>query len=168
MGGSDNNTTMDIFLAILAIVLVIIGVVGSIVPVIPGPPLAYLALLLAKWSHYADYSNEFLITWAVITIVVTILDYYLPIFFTKKFGGSKYATWGATIGLVIGLFLGPVGIILGPFIGAYVGETIHDRSDNAKVWKVAFGSFVAFIFGTGLKLVSSIMMAYQVFKGIFF
>lgn len=162
---------MDVFLAILAIICVIIGVLGSVLPVIPGPPLAFLALLLAKWSHYAEFSNEFLLTWALVTVAVTVLDYFFPAWFTKKFGGSKQATRGATIGLVIGLFFSPVGwfgIILGPFLGAYIGEVIHDSSNNARAWKVAFGSFVAFLFGTGLKLVASVIMAYHVIRGIFF
>ena len=56
--------------------------------------------------------------------MVSILDYIVPVWGTKKFGGSKYGTRGATVGLIIGLFLGPLGIIIGPFIGAVVGELI--------------------------------------------
>ncbi len=159
---------MDIFLAVLAFVCIVVGVVGSVVPVLPGPPISFLALLLVQWGGWADYSTEFLILWGAITALVTLLDYYLPIYFTKKFGGSKKATWGATIGLIIGLFLGPIGIILGPFVGALVGEMIHDSSDSAKPWKVAFGAFLAFIFGTGLKLTASFVMAWYVISGVFF
>lgn len=159
---------MDIFLAVLAFVCVVVGVLGSVVPVLPGPPISFLALLLVMWGGWADYSTEFLVTWGAITAAVTLLDYYLPIFFTKKFGGSKKATWGATIGLIVGLFLGPVGIILGPFAGALIGEMIHNREDNAKAWKVAIGAFLAFIFGTGMKLTASFFMAWYVIRDIFF
>ena len=144
------------------------GVLGCVIPVIPGPPISFLALLLVQWGHYADYSTEFLVIWGAVTVAVTVLDYYLPVFFTKKFGGSKKATWGATIGLIVGLFLGPIGIIMGPFVGALVGEMIHDRENNAKAWKVAFGAFLAFIFGTGLKLTASLMMAWCVVRDILF
>lgn len=159
---------MDTFLAILAVICALIGIAGSILPVLPGPPVAYLGLLLAMWSRHADFSTEFLVIWGIVTAAVTLMDYYLPIYFTRRFGGSKKATWGATIGLVVGLFLGPVGIILGPFAGAYIGESINDRSDNKKVWKVAFGSFAAFVFGTGLKMTCSIFMAWYIVRAIFF
>ena len=50
------------------------------------------------------------------------------------------------------------GVILGPFFGAVIGELIHDRSDSAKAFRSGFGSFLAFIAGTGLKLVAAIWM----------
>ncbi|MBS1423439.1 DUF456 domain-containing protein, partial [Alistipes sp.] len=53
---------------------------------------------------------------------------------------------------------GLVGVILGPFFGAVIGELIHDRSDSAKAFRSGFGSFLAFIAGTGLKLVAAIWM----------
>ena len=37
-------------------------------------------------------------------------------------------------------------------------ELIHDRSDSAKAFRSGFGSFLAFIAGTGLKLVAAIWM----------
>ncbi|MDL2319892.1 DUF456 domain-containing protein [Alistipes sp. OttesenSCG-928-B03] len=158
---------MDIFLALLAFTLLIIGLIGSVVPVIPGPPIGYLGIWVLKWSGYGEFSPEFLWTWAAITVVVTVLDYFLPIWMTRKFGGSKKATWGATIGLIVGLFLGPIGIILGPFLGALVGELIHDSEDSAKAFKVAFGSFIAFLCGTGAKLVASGMMIYYAIRALF-
>lgn len=159
---------MDILLSILAIICVLVGVVGCIVPILPGPPIAFVGLLLANWTSYTDFSTEWLVLWGAITAAVTIIDYYLPVWFTKKLGGSKQATRGATIGLIAGMFFMPLGVILGPFIGAFIGEMFHNREDNAKAFKVAFGSFIAFISGTGMKLVAAGMMAFYVVKGIFF
>lgn len=159
---------MEIFLAILAVLCAIIGVLGSIVPAIPGPPIAFLGLLLANWSGYADFTSDWLVMWAVITGVITILDYFLPIWFTKRLGGSKQATRGATIGVIVGMFFGIWGILLGPFLGALIGELFHNREDNAKAFRVAMGSFVAFIFGTGVKLVAACFMGFHIVKAIFF
>lgn len=159
---------MDIFLSILAIICVLVGVIGCIVPILPGPPIAFAGLLLANWTSYTDFSTEWLVMWGAITVAVTIIDYYLPVWFTKKLGGSKQATRGATIGIIVGMFFMPLGVILGPFIGAFIGEMFHNREDNAKAFKVAFGSFIAFISGTGMKLVAACMMAFYVIKGIFF
>ncbi len=62
------------------------------------------------------------------------------------------------MGVFAGLFFGPVGIIAGPFVGAVAGELLNDRSDSAKAFRVGIGSFLAFIVGTGLKLVACIAM----------
>lgn len=166
---SDNTKklkTMEIVLDILAILCVVVGIAGCIIPLLPGPPICCVGILLARWAG-ADISTEMLIIWAVVAVGVTLIDNFLPVVMTKKFGGSKAATWGSTIGIVVGLFLGPVGIILGPFFGALVGELIHDRSSSAKAFKVAFGSFAAFVCGTGIKLVAAVYMSVSVFKFVF-
>ena len=72
---------------------------------------------------------------------------------TKKFGGSKAATTGSTIGLIIGFFVGPLGVILGPFFGALFGELIHNHGKWDGVFKAAWGAFVGFLTGTGLKMI---------------
>lgn len=152
---------MDILLVILAVICLLIGLAGCIVPILPGPPISYVGLLLLNWTDYVSFSTDFLLTWAAIVVVVTLLDYFLPPFMTRRFGGSRYATWGATIGLVLGFFVfPPLGIILLPFFGALAGELIYDSTNSAKAFRVAFGAFLAFVVGTGLKLVASIMMIY--------
>ncbi len=97
------------------------------------------------------------------TIVVTLLDYIVPVWGTKKFGGSKYGTRGATVGLIIGLFLGPLGIIVGPFIGAFVGELIF-KDDIRYALRAGFGSLLGFLTGIGLKLAASFVMTFYFVK----
>ena len=88
-----------------------------------------------------------------------MLDYLVPAWGTKRFGGSKYGVWGTTIGLVIGLFFGPWGIVLGPFFGALTAELIGGkRSDEAL--RAAFGSFVGFLLDTLLKVICCALMLY--------
>lgn len=157
---------MDTVLIILAVLCALIGVAGCILPALPGTPVCFLGLLLSHWSGN-EMTQKVLITAAVITIFVSVADYYLPIWFTKRFGGSKQATRGSMIGIVAGLFFMPWGIILGPFLGAFLGELMNDDSDSKKAFRVAFGSFAAFFFGTGLKLVASGWMTFLIIKGIF-
>jgi uncharacterized protein YqgC (DUF456 family) len=141
----------------------IIGIIGCLVPVLPGPPLSYLGLILLHVSRFAQFSKSILIALAVVTVIVTIVDYVVPIWGTKKFGGSKYGTRGATVGLVIGLFLGPAGIIIGPFLGAIVGELIF-RDDMKYAIKAGFGSLLGFLTGVGLKLAASLVMTFYFVK----
>lgn len=157
---------MDTLLFILALLCGLTGVAGCFLPVLPGPPIAYVGLLLAHWTDQAQFSVETLVGWGVATAAVTLLDYFLPVWITARMGGSKSATRGAAIGTVAGLFFMPLGLILGPFIGALIGEMIHDRSDNAKAFRVAFGSFLAFIVGTGAKLVVCLLITVRIFRAM--
>jgi uncharacterized protein YqgC (DUF456 family) len=150
---------MDILWLILGIILMLVGLAGCILPLLPGPPLCYAALLIQQLQENPPYTSRFLIVWAVITIAVTALDYVIPIYGTKKFGGTKYGMWGCVIGLVAGLWLGPLGIVVGPFLGAFIGELIAN-SNSDQALKAAVGSFVGFLFGTLLKLVVCCVMVW--------
>lgn len=130
------------------------GLIGCIVPIIPGVPLAWIGLLLAYFSAKAELSMTVVIICLGAAIIVSVLDNFAPIILTKKSGGSKAGTWGATLGLIAGIFLGPAGIILGPFAGAFIGELIHDRSNTQRAFKAALAAFAGFLLGTGMKLIS--------------
>jgi uncharacterized protein YqgC (DUF456 family) len=125
--------------------------------------LSYLGLVLLHITRFADFSNTLLLTLAAIVVVVSILDYIVPVWGTKKFGGSKYGTRGATVGLIIGLFLGPLGIIIGPFIGAVVGELIF-KDDMKYALRAGFGSLLGFLTGIGLKLATSFVITFYFVK----
>ena len=158
---------MDLTLVILAFLLLLTGIIGSIVPMIPGPPFSYIGLLLIQWSRYGDFTTSFLWIWAIITVIVTVGDYFLPALMAHKFGGSRWATTGSMLGLIAGMiFFPPIGLIIGPFFGALIGELIHNNTNNAKAFKVALGAFLAFMLGTGAKLTISGIMIYYAIKAI--
>ena len=148
------STGISLILCVAAAVLLLIGLAGTFVPVLPGAPLAWAGLLAAYFSQYNSISLFCLIITGVIAVLVSIADNIFPVTMTKKFGGSKYATTGATIGLIIGFFTGPWGIILGPFFGALIGESINKEGRGEGVFKAAFGAFMGFLLGTGLKIIT--------------
>lgn len=153
---------MDIFWIVLGGIFMVVGLAGCFLPVLPGPPLAFIGLWIQQLKSQQPFEARFLWLWAGITLLVTVLDYWMPVYSTKKFGGSKYGIWGCTIGLIIGLWMGPLGIILGPFLGAFVGEIIANQN-SSNAFKAAVGSFVGFLFSTLLKLVAcSIMIWYWI------
>ena len=153
----------DYILLILGIIFMIIGIIGCLVPVLPGPPISFLGILLLHFTRFSQIPSATLITLGIITVIVTVLDYIVPVWGTKRFGGSKYGTRGATVGLVIGFFLGPLGIILGPLIGAFVGEMIF-KDDLNYAFKAGFGSLLGFLTGIGLKLAASFAMTFYFVK----
>lgn len=151
--------TLDIILIVMALLLAFVGFIGDILPGLPGTAFSYLALVAGACTSYSTISGWTLGVWFVVSVLVIVADFVFPALMTKAFGGTKYGTWGATIGIVAGFLIGNVfGLILGPFIGAMLGELIHDKQDAARALKVGFGSFMAFIFGTGLKLFASVWM----------
>lgn len=156
---------MEYLLLTLAIVLLIIGIIGCLVPVLPGPPLSFGGLIILHFSKFAEFSSNLLIILGVIAGLVSVLDYFVPIWGTKKFGGSKYGTRGATVGLIIGLFFGPFGLILGPFLGAVIGEMMF-KDDFKYAMRAGFGSLLGFLTGVGLKLAASLAITFYFIKGL--
>ncbi len=154
---------MDIILIIIGIVFIIAGIIGCVIPGIPGPPLAYISLLLLQFTNNSPYSIAYMLSLAIIVIGVTILDYFVPVWGTKKFGGTKYGMWGSIIGLIIGIFTGPIGIIIGPFLGAYLGELVGGMGNNEAL-KAGLGSFLGFVAGTIMKLGVSFYITYSFIK----
>lgn len=164
---------MDIFLLILWGVLTIIWVVGSILPVLPWPILVYVSLLLLQFTQYHPFSLSFLIIFWLINIFVMILDYIVPIRWTKKFGWTKRWTRWSTIWLVIAVIILPilwvtiwpfwlVWLIWWPFLWAYLWEKLWWK-EHKHALKSAYGSFIGFLTGMFLKLVISLVMAWYFF-----
>lgn len=149
---------MTAFLIFVAVFLVLLGLFGSIVPGIAGPPFSFLGLVTLAFVDGVQHSVAFWIVMGVIGLLVFSLDYLAPIWGTKKLGGTKAGVRGSIVGMVLGLLLTlffPVSfivVLLGPFIGAYIGEK-NAGTDDSKALKSAFGSFVGFLVGTGLKVI---------------
>lgn len=153
----------DYILLILGIIVMILGIIGCLVPVLPGPPLSFIGMILLHLTRFGQFSTPALITFGAIAATVTIFDFIVPVWGTKRFGGSKYGTRGATIGLVIGFFIGPLGIVIGPLIGAFVGEMIF-KDDMNYALKASIGSLLGFLMGIGLKLAASFVMTFYFVK----
>jgi uncharacterized protein YqgC (DUF456 family) len=147
---------MDIALLIVGFLFTIAGLFGSFLPVIPGPPLSWLGLLLLYLTEAVPNNWWVLGVGLLIAVLVTVLDYVIPAYGSKKFGGSKYGAWGATIGLIIGLFLPiPLGFLIGAFLGAFIGEWLHKQDSNQSV-KAAFGSFLGVMASNFMKFIVSL------------
>ncbi|RLD59971.1 MAG: DUF456 domain-containing protein [Bacteroidetes bacterium] len=157
---------VEILLTVIGIILLLVGIVGCVLPVLPGQVLAWASLLMLQLKNDPPFTAKFIIIWALVTAGVTILDYVVPIWGTKKLGGSKYGIWGAGLGLIVGIFFAPLGLIIGPFLGAFAGEMIAGKDSNT-AFKSGLGSFIGFLTGTLLKLIISFVMGYYFFMNAF-
>jgi uncharacterized protein YqgC (DUF456 family) len=163
---------LDYFLLILAILVLLAGFLGCLLPILPGPPLSFAAVVVVHFTKFADFTTNEFIFLGMLALIVQILDYIVPVWGTKKFGGSRMGTWGAVIGLIAGLFflpaIGPFGIFTilgGPFLGAYIGEKLEGK-ESQKALRAAFGSFIGFLAGTMMKLVASSVIAVYFIKEV--
>lgn len=151
---------MDVTIVVLGAILIVLGIVGCFLPVLPGPPLGFAGILLLHFTPMAHFSTAFLVILGAVVLVVSLLDYLVPVFGAKKFGGSRMGIIGCVVGLVLGIFFfPPIGIIVGPFVGAIAGELINGDDFNQAL-KSGFGSFLGYVFGTGVKLAVCLVMAY--------
>ena len=140
---------MDIFLIIIGCICLLVGMAGCIVPMLPGPPIAYVALVLLHFTDKVDFTATQLLLWLLLVIAIQILDYFIPMFGVKRFGGTK---WGCMAGTFAGIFLFPPwGIIIGPFAGAFIGELLGGKETHHAL-KAGMGAFIGFLFGTVLKV----------------
>ena len=157
---------------VLGVLCLLSGIVGCVAPVLPGVPLAYAGLILLQLTDKVQFTWQFLVIWAVVVVIVQVLDYFIPAWGTKRFGGSKWGVWGSTVGLFVGLIMGPWGVVAGPFAGAVVGELLYisshrDKGNNAanstplrQALKAGIGSFIGLMTGTVIKLICCGMMTY--------
>ena len=159
---------MENWIEIIAVIAGVIGVAGSILPGLPGTPISWVGMLILYiWGTGANAAGEpmaltTLIVWGVVVLVVSVIDYVVPMYFTKLTGGSKYAERGAMIGLVAGIILTPVGMILGSFLGAFLAEIYWGKKTGEEALKAAVGSFLGFITGTGIKTIAACLILWQI------
>ena len=159
---------METLITVLAIVAGIIGIAGSILPGLPGPPFSWIGLLILYIWGSGTNADEIpmqlstLVIWGVVVVIVSVIDYIVPMYLTKLTGGSKHAERGAMIGMLVGIFLTPIGMILGSFLGAFIAEMSYAKKDVESSLKAAFGSFLGFILGAGIKTIASVLIMWQI------
>lgn len=159
---------MDTFLAITAILCGIVGILGAVLPILPGTMVSFVGMFCAYFTSDSEITSGQMWLWGVISAIIILLDYILPGYFSKVFGGTKAGITGATIGVIVGLFMGPIGIIVGPFIGAVAGEMMSQQKQPLdKALVVGFGSLLSFFVGSGMKLIAGGFMMYYIWCDIF-
>ena len=127
---------MDILLIIIGSICLLVGLIGCIVPMLPGPPIAYLALVLLHFTDKVQFTITQLFLWLLIVVAIQVLDYFIPMFGVKRFGGTSWGNWGC---------------IIGTFAGAFIGELLGGKETHHAL-KAGFGAFVGFLMGTVLKV----------------
>jgi uncharacterized protein YqgC (DUF456 family) len=158
---------MSILLIVTGGILVFVGIAGCVVPVLPGPPISYISLILLSWAYkWEVYTTNFLIIMGIITVVVTVLDFILPVYLPKRYGASKFGIWGSILGMLVGMIIfPPFGLIIGTFLGAVLGELAFNKDKRASL-KAALGVFVGTIAAILLKVSVSGIIGFYFFRAL--
>jgi len=127
--------------------------------VLAGPPLNFLGLILLGLARgWEIFSLTLWLILAGLTVLTIILDYVLPISGARKYGSTKWGTWGAFLGMLLGFFLfPPLGLIIGAFLGAIIGELLVGKEDRQALragWGVFMGYFVSVLLNSSLRLMT--------------
>lgn len=132
----------------------IVGMIGTFVPAVPATVIIFAgtvaATLLDGFQVWPDL--PFLLTFAVITFLVSMVDNVASAWGARRYGGSRQAVWGALIGGLVGIFL-PFGLIVGPLAGALVAELLVVRKPVLEGLRSAWGTLVGLLAGIAAKLV---------------
>jgi uncharacterized protein YqgC (DUF456 family) len=149
---------MHILLYLIAAALIVSGLIGAMVPALPGIPLIFGGIwLIAVVDHYHHLGLWWLLGIGAVGAFGLTLDLLAGALGVRRVGASKQAVWGALVGTVIGLLFGLPGLLLGPFLGAVLGELTAGNSVLRSA-HVGVSAWVGLIFGTIIKLVSSLVM----------
>jgi uncharacterized protein len=149
---------MAILLDVVAFALIALGLAGAIIPTVPGIPLIFIGIwLIAGIDHYHHLGYGWLIVIAAVGAIGLTIDLLAGVLGVKRVGASKQAVLGALLGTVIGLFLGLPGLLLGPFLGSVLGE-LAAGSSILRSTNVGVSAWLGLLFGTIIKLASSLMM----------
>jgi uncharacterized protein YqgC (DUF456 family) len=146
---------------VIGSILMLLGLAGSILPILPGPPLSFIGLfLLALLKHFSPpLTPTLVIILAIVTIIVIVMDYIIPLMGAKRYGASKWGVWGSVLGMAIGIFWSPFAMLVGAFIGAVVVEWLIGKK-KGEALRAGWGVVMGTLFATILRLGVSGMMTY--------
>jgi len=152
---------------VIGSIFVLVGIAGCVLPILPGPVLIFLGLLVLALlkDFFPPLTPTLMIVMAILTVIVTIGDYMIPLWGAKKYGTSKWGIWGSVAGMAIGLLFSPFGMLIGAVIGAVAVEWLVQK-EKGKAFKAGWGVIVGSLLGAVLKLGVSGMMVYYFIRGL--
>lgn len=149
---------MENLWTLLSLVMVGIGILGTFMPILPGLGLSFLGMLLYQFLAHGTIETSYLLVIGILTILSTLLNYFLPIKFAKKYGGSSYGNIGGFVGSILGIFFIPLplGFLIGMLLGVFLGELMADKNNFPQAFSSTKGAFLGFIYGTGFSFLIGI------------
>jgi uncharacterized protein YqgC (DUF456 family) len=143
-----------IFAAVLLLCLFMIplGLPGTWIMI--GSAIGYNALV-----HNEPIGWITIVATAVLATIAEVFEFTLSTKYTKKYGGSRRAGWGAIIGGIAGAIIGVpipiIGSVIGAFAGSFAGALIAEYSRReataGTATRVATGALVGRVVAAAMK-----------------
>lgn len=159
----------------LALPLLVVTLAGSLFLIPLGLPGLWLMLgaALVYWIAVplGGIGLWTLIGASILVIIAETLEFTITGRYTRKYGGSRRASWGAILGGIVGAIIGvPVpivgsiaGAMVGAFAGAFLGEMTVSRADRSDPGKVAMGALFGRAVAAAMKCGIGIVVAVWLF-----
>ncbi len=151
---------LTVVLAVISVLLMLFAIASIILPLLPGGvPVAWLGLLIfAVGTGFERISFATVIIFLVITLLILVLNFFIPMLGAGKFKAGRWGMWGAMLGSFFGIFLwGFWGAMLGPFFGTALGELMAGRQILPSL-KISLGTLAGIIVGGMINLVFVLVM----------
>ena len=154
----------------MAVLLLIAAIVLGLLMIPFGMP-GTLVMFVAVLCYYlvvptGGIGLATVIGVGILMAIAEGLEWTLASRFTRRYGGSRRAGWGAVIGGMVGAFLGVpvpvVGSIIGAFVGAFVGAfalELYGGSGAGTSTRVAWGALIGRVTGAAVKVAIGAVMA---------
>ena len=125
----------------LSLMLIPLGLPGTWVMIAAGMGYGYLA------GDGIGFPT--LVIVFALAIIGELIEFTLAARYTRKYGGSRRAGWGAIIGGIIGAIVGVpvpiIGSVIGAFAGAFLGALVAERTrggTTGNATRVATGALI--------------------------
>jgi uncharacterized protein YqgC (DUF456 family) len=165
---------MDWLLFTLMLALLFLGLV--LIPLgLPGLWVMLLAVIgYGALTDFRGVGLGTLITVTVLAFIGEAIEWWVGYRYTRRYGGSRRAGWGALLGGIIGAFAGIpipiVGSVIGSFLGSFAGAAIFEFTktpENAvrMGWGALLGRMWATAAKTSLGLVIAVIAVFAALRG---
>ncbi len=149
--------------------LMLTGLVGTFLPVLPGHLLIFIAAWV-PWFARGDHGG--LEWWSFVVLAFGVVLAQAAEFLggavgSKRFGGSRWGSFGAVAGGLVGLFFMPFGLLLGPLCGAFLCEWIFAKKQSREAAVSGVGSVLGALGGAVVSFVIALAMVVYLVADIF-
>ena len=104
---------------------------------------------------------------AVLAAIAEVLEFSLSARYTRRYGGSRRAGWGAIIGGIVGAIVGVpipiigsvIGAFAGSFAGALIAEFTRSEATAGTATRVATGALLGRVVAAAMKTGIGCMIA---------
>ncbi len=102
----------------------------------------------------------------ILATIAEVIEFTLAARYTKQYGGSRRAGWGAILGGIVGAIIGVpipvIGSVIGAFVGSFVGALLAEWSpgtNTGAATRVATGALLGRVKATAAKVAIGMVMA---------